>query len=244
MRNRLYLSSIIIVALFLYTQNAAAATTTTTAVVKPSVLTDGDRDGLSDVLEAELGTNPHNPDTDRDGYSDGVEVANGYNPLQGDKDRSMPRHVEVDLTTQQLSYYMGNAKIGTMPVSTGVLGMVTPTGTFPIFKKLPVHEYIGPPHPLGVGRRVERIAGDGDATLGYARERCRTCEHSDRVAAADQGLGEGAAHVPGAAGDEDFAFHSGHVRQKRRAVHPSTCADRSAYHVCCRRSWIHIPVSR
>lgn len=64
---------------------------------------DSDNDGLTDVEEAKLGTDPHNPDTDGDGlydgdevniyhtdplkadtdgdgYSDGVEVRNGYNP--------------------------------------------------------------------------------------------------------------------------------------------------------------------
>ncbi len=65
---------------------------------------DSDRDGLDDIREKELGTdpnnadtdadglldgdeviviktNPLNPDTDGDGYKDGEEVRNGYNPL-------------------------------------------------------------------------------------------------------------------------------------------------------------------
>lgn len=65
---------------------------------------DSDKDGLDDVRERELGTDPFNPDTDGDGlidgdeviiwktdplnpdtdgdgYSDGVEVKSGYNPL-------------------------------------------------------------------------------------------------------------------------------------------------------------------
>jgi len=64
---------------------------------------DRDKDGLSDIREAELGTSPTspdtdedglfdreevevyetdplNPDTDGDGYEDGSEVENGYNP--------------------------------------------------------------------------------------------------------------------------------------------------------------------
>jgi len=64
---------------------------------------DMDKDGLSDVREAQLGTNPNNPDTDADGlfdkeevdtyktnplnpdtdgdgYKDGDEVSKGYNP--------------------------------------------------------------------------------------------------------------------------------------------------------------------
>ena len=33
---------------------------------------DSDRDGLTDAKEAEIGTNPENPDTDGDGFSDGA----------------------------------------------------------------------------------------------------------------------------------------------------------------------------
>jgi len=66
--------------------------------------TDSDRDGLDDVREEELGTNPNNsdtdddelddasevliwktdpnnPDSDGDGYTDGTEIKAGYNPL-------------------------------------------------------------------------------------------------------------------------------------------------------------------
>ncbi|MFN3200691.1 MAG: thrombospondin type 3 repeat-containing protein [Bradymonadia bacterium] len=42
---------------------------------------DSDGDGLTDTEEAELGTNPNNPDTDEDGFSDGEEVRYGTNPL-------------------------------------------------------------------------------------------------------------------------------------------------------------------
>lgn len=42
---------------------------------------DGDRDGLTDAEEAELGTDPAKADTDGDGYSDGTEVEEGTNPL-------------------------------------------------------------------------------------------------------------------------------------------------------------------
>ncbi|PIR66480.1 MAG: hypothetical protein COU51_03715 [Parcubacteria group bacterium CG10_big_fil_rev_8_21_14_0_10_36_14] len=41
---------------------------------------DTDNDGLTDLEETDLGTDPNNPDTDNDGYSDGDEVKNGYNP--------------------------------------------------------------------------------------------------------------------------------------------------------------------
>lgn len=43
---------------------------------------DSDKDGLPDMEEARLKTNPNNPDSDSDGYLDGDEVKNGYNPLK------------------------------------------------------------------------------------------------------------------------------------------------------------------
>ena len=40
------------------------------------LLSDSDRDGLTDFQEMQLGTDPDNPDTDGDGVSDGVEYSN------------------------------------------------------------------------------------------------------------------------------------------------------------------------
>ncbi len=37
-------------------------------------ITDSDNDGLTDIEEEQLGTNPFNPDTDGDGLKDGEEV--------------------------------------------------------------------------------------------------------------------------------------------------------------------------
>lgn len=45
------------------------------------LMTDLDSDGLSDMEENALGTNPAVADTDGDGYKDGEEVKNGYNPF-------------------------------------------------------------------------------------------------------------------------------------------------------------------
>lgn len=109
---------------------------------------DTDHDGLNDAEELALGTDLGNPDTDGDGYSDGIEVAHGFNPLKGDRDRSLPRTATVDLSTQRLFYSMAGVSVGSIPVSTGVLGMVTPTGTFSIFKKIPVKRYVGPGYNL------------------------------------------------------------------------------------------------
>ncbi len=47
---------------------------------------DDDGDGLSDTREAELGTDPKNPDTDGDSVSDSAEVTAGTNPLAADTD--------------------------------------------------------------------------------------------------------------------------------------------------------------
>ena len=48
---------------------------------------DDDADGLSNVEERRLGTDPHNPDTDHDGLSDGQEVKVYHtNPLKVDTD--------------------------------------------------------------------------------------------------------------------------------------------------------------
>lgn len=47
---------------------------------------DDDNDGLTDVQEAAIGSNPHDPDSDDDGLLDGREVGLGTNPLAADTD--------------------------------------------------------------------------------------------------------------------------------------------------------------
>ena len=47
---------------------------------------DSDGDGLSDIREAELGTDPNNADSDGDGINDGDEVALGTDPNNTDTD--------------------------------------------------------------------------------------------------------------------------------------------------------------
>jgi len=49
--------------------------------VAPSPSSDADRDGLTDLEEALIGSSPSSPDTDKDSYLDGEEIVNGYNPL-------------------------------------------------------------------------------------------------------------------------------------------------------------------
>lgn len=104
---------------------------------------DSDSDGLSDHLELALGADLLNPDSDSDGYQDGREVHAGYNPLASGDDRSLPKRAEVNLSTQQLDYFMNDVQIGTIPVSTGLPATPTPTGTFTVMKKLPFVNYRG-----------------------------------------------------------------------------------------------------
>jgi transglutaminase-like putative cysteine protease len=55
--------------------------------IKNHLDTDDDNDGLSDLEEIELGTNPFSKDTDRDGLTDSDEVNNhGTSPLNTDSD--------------------------------------------------------------------------------------------------------------------------------------------------------------
>lgn len=104
---------------------------------------DSDSDGLPDVIEIKLGTNPIVADTDGDGHNDSQEVVRGFDPLKAEKVRLKNKNVKVDLTTQQLSYYVGDVKIGAMPVSTGVLSSPTPTGDFKVIRELKSHLYAG-----------------------------------------------------------------------------------------------------
>lgn len=114
---------------------------------------DTDEDGLNDELEIQLGTHLDIFDTDGDNVGDADEVNSGYDPLSADPDReaqkkSVLRHAEVDLTTQQLHYFLNNVKVGSVPVATGKYGTLTPKGEFQIFRKLPVHRYVGEDYDL------------------------------------------------------------------------------------------------
>jgi hypothetical protein len=64
---------------------------------------DTDGDGVPDGLEVKLGTNPLNPDTDGDGLTDGQELQLGTNPLNRDTDGDgIPDGIEVKLGTNPL----------------------------------------------------------------------------------------------------------------------------------------------
>lgn len=52
---------------------------------------DRDHDGLPDLDEPKLGTNPDLADSDGDGYTDGQELVNGTNPIQKDAPYRAPK---------------------------------------------------------------------------------------------------------------------------------------------------------
>ena len=58
------------------------ATTTNNQNFVPVISSDSDSDGLTDLEEVAIGTDPNKPDTDEDGFSDSEEVVNGYSPTK------------------------------------------------------------------------------------------------------------------------------------------------------------------
>ena len=75
------------------------------SVTDPGVAgADPDNDGLTNLQEYQLGTNPNNPDTDGDGIPDGQEVKLGTNPLNPDTDGDgLPDGQEILLGTNPLN---------------------------------------------------------------------------------------------------------------------------------------------
>ncbi len=116
----------------------------TTTLPTPVVITnlDTDKDGLSDVIEQSLGTNPTVADTDGDGFSDGVEVNSGHDPLSASPQK-VAKRIVVNLKTQKLAYYFGTTKLDEFPISSGVRTKPTPPGTYTVLVKRPVVDYKG-----------------------------------------------------------------------------------------------------
>ncbi len=97
---------------------------------------DTDLDGLTNEDEVIFGTDMLNVDSDGDGHTDGIEVIAGYDPLHGDGAR-LKKRIEVVLSTQTMSRYLGPKLVASHLVSTGRAGMRTPTGTFSVLNKAP-----------------------------------------------------------------------------------------------------------
>ncbi len=97
---------------------------------------DYDKDGLSDRMELNFHTDLTNPDTDGDGLSDGKEIEIGQDPLRGNQ-AVLPKRIEINTTSQELSYFLGGVRLGVFPVSSGRPGMYTPLGHFKIDGKSP-----------------------------------------------------------------------------------------------------------
>jgi|GEM_PF-5448471 len=72
---------------------------------------DDDNDGLSDIDEARLGTDPLNPDTDKDGMPDGQEVSQGTNPRIADP---------ISARIQFASTTLGKIEAATVPIANGI----------------------------------------------------------------------------------------------------------------------------
>ncbi|MCK5459559.1 L,D-transpeptidase [Candidatus Parcubacteria bacterium] len=96
---------------------------------------DYDKDGLSDRMELNFHANLINSDTDGDGYLDGDEIKNGYDPLKGNKAK-LSKRIEINTgEKQELSYFLGDVRMGIYQVSTGRYGMRTPLGHFMVDSK-------------------------------------------------------------------------------------------------------------
>lgn len=105
-----------------------------TAEVVKLTDSDVDQDGLSDYWELKFKTDALNPDTDGDSYQDGLEIDQAFDPLSSST-RRLDRHLEIDLRTQKLFYFLAGQRFKEFIVSTGRKSMPTPTGNFKIINK-------------------------------------------------------------------------------------------------------------
>lgn len=95
---------------------------------------DMDKDGLNDLLELKFKTDPFKIDSDDDTYSDFKEIDFGYNPLSSST-KKINQKIEISLSKQKMTYYVGGEKWKELIVSTGKKNTPTPTGEFKIVNK-------------------------------------------------------------------------------------------------------------
>ena len=98
---------------------------------------DFDNDGLTDRMELNFHTDLNNPDSDGDGFLDGEEIDNGYNPLNANIGEKLEKRIEINTSSQELSYFLGGVRMGKFPVSSGKPSMPTPKGSLKISNKHP-----------------------------------------------------------------------------------------------------------
>lgn len=80
------------VAALVWAQNTTLSRTVTDGQVREQLINhkgqnparDSDGDGIPDVIESQLGTDPTKTDTDGDGFPDGIEIAYGLDPKRSD----------------------------------------------------------------------------------------------------------------------------------------------------------------
>lgn len=95
---------------------------------------DYDNDGLSDRQELDFKTDLSKADSDGDSYTDKEEIEAGYDPLNPDK--KLDKLIRIDLKKQELSYYLGDMRLGVYSVSSGA-NHSTPPGKYRISNKNP-----------------------------------------------------------------------------------------------------------
>lgn len=109
---------------------------------------DTDGDGLVDLLEIAFKSDLKKADTDGDGVNDFEEVMRAQNPTNSDRTATTSRRLEVDLTSQQLKYIVGEKLITKFPISSGMPKTPTPIGDFSILYKVDNMRYRGPGYDL------------------------------------------------------------------------------------------------
>ena len=92
---------------------------------------DADGDGLTNLQEYQLGTDPQKPDTDSDGAHDGAEVAAGTDPLRADQKPVTTPVLNVGSADLSFNLIVGNTSPAPTPlwVSNGGTGVLTWTAT-------------------------------------------------------------------------------------------------------------------
>jgi len=98
---------------------------------------DFDNDGLSDRMELNFHTEIDNSDTDGDGFDDGIEIDHGYDPKSADPIK-LEKRIEINTGLKhELSYFLGDVRMGKFLISAGLAYMPTPKGHFKIDGKHP-----------------------------------------------------------------------------------------------------------